>query len=112
MLKRAHELRVAIDIYVPTDENLVLCQLSSPEWDKVRDLVNMLKPLKDATMWVSLYKNIIYPSNLHRYYTLFHCVDLLIKFNIYFYLCIHDLGNRKNMHCTTWQGSFFNSSSN
>ena len=53
MLKQAHHLRVAIDVYLPNDEKLGLCQISTPEWDRIRYLVNMLKPLKDATVYLS-----------------------------------------------------------
>ena len=74
MLKRAYALRVTIEVYVPTDEKLVLCQISSSEWDNVRDLVSMLKPLKDATVYLSGSAYITISSTLPTYIAIIHVI--------------------------------------
>ena len=53
MLKRAWELRTTINVFVPNDEKLKECQISSSEWKKIEYLIAILQPVKDASQFLS-----------------------------------------------------------
>ena len=53
MLVRAYDLRKAVNMYVPNDEKLKNCTIVEEEWEKVRHLILVLKPLKTATTYLS-----------------------------------------------------------
>ena len=70
MLKRAWELRTKINSFVPNDEKLKDCQISSSEWKKIEYLIAILKLVKDASQFLLGSEYITISSTLPTYIAL------------------------------------------
>ena len=77
MLKRLVELRAAVEMFVSTDEKLKKLSLSVEEWDMVRHIVDILKPLYLATLHLSKSKYPSLASTLPTYAALIRVRNLL-----------------------------------
>ena len=67
MIKRCIQLQVEIGIYLPSDESLKKINNTSVEWDKMITMVNLLKPLYDATNYLSMSKYSALVATLYTY---------------------------------------------
>ena len=81
MLKREYELSDSIDAYIFNDKKLHLCTISTGEWIKVRDLIVLLKPLKDTTVYMSGSAYTTVSATLPTYIALLHACSSFDKFN-------------------------------
>ena len=67
MLVRAYDLLKDVNMHVPYDEKLKNCTIVEQEWEKVKHLILVLKPLKTATTFLSVSTYITVSSTLPTY---------------------------------------------
>jgi len=79
MLQRAYCLKKAFDMYVPTDSKTASCGLTSNDWDKVSQVIKILKPLEDATKFLSGSKYPTISATLPVYLGLMRQIEVVSK---------------------------------
>ena len=75
MIQRAIDSSSAINKYIQNDEKLRLCRILDFEWDRMKQLITILKPLKDATLYLSGSKYITISSALPTYFGLIKVIS-------------------------------------
>ena len=82
MIKRCLELRVVIEMYVPSDDKLSLTSITNNKWMKLNSVGNILEPLYGATKYLSQSNYPALGSTLFIYGVLLK-VSLLNEIQIY-----------------------------
>ena len=67
MIKRCIQLQVVIGMYLSSDASLKKNNIKSVEWDKIIAMANLLKPLYDATNYLSMSKYSTLGATLYTY---------------------------------------------
>ena len=67
MIKSCIELSIEIEMYLPSDDSLTEIIITSQDWAKLKAVANILKPLYDATNYLSKSKYTTLGSTLPIY---------------------------------------------